>query len=112
MSVKGSGKSLTSIGRPLLSSATADIVGSEASGFVPASDLNGGSFGLWLDGGDRGGPICFFVSFREVLPTLTTDLCVFLVFYRVHCNSLYLHCLILIYASRSFGASPVQKKKE
>jgi hypothetical protein len=46
---KGSGKSLTSIGRPLPRSATAGIVGSEASGFVPASDINGGNSGLWFD---------------------------------------------------------------
>jgi hypothetical protein len=93
---KGSGKSLTSIGRPLPRSATACIVGSEASGFVPASDINGGSSGLWLDGGDRGGPDCFSLSFREVLSTLARVLCVLLVFYEVPCNNLYLRCLVLI----------------
>jgi hypothetical protein len=88
MPVKGFSKSLTSFQRPLLRLATADIVGLEASGFVPASDLNGGS--------SRGGQVCFSVSFREVLSTLTRDLCVFLVFYRVSCNNLYLHSMILI----------------
>jgi hypothetical protein len=76
-------------------SATADIVGLEASGFVPAFDLNGGSSGFWLHGGDRGGPVCYYVSFRDVLPILTRDLYVFLVFYGVLYNNLY-HCLILI----------------
>jgi hypothetical protein len=79
-----------------LRSAAAAIVGSEASGFVPASVLDGGSSGLWLGGGERGGPVCFSVSLREVLPTFARDLCVFSVFYGVSCNNLYLHCIFLI----------------
>jgi hypothetical protein len=94
--VKGSGTSSTSIRRPLLRSATAAIVGSEASGFVPASVLDGGSSGLWLDGGERGGSICHSLSLREVLPIFARDLCVLSVFYGVPCNNLYLHCIILI----------------
>jgi hypothetical protein len=96
LSVKGSGISSTSIRRPLLRSAAAAIVGSEASGFVPASVLDGSSSGLWLNGGERGGSACFSVSLREVLPTLTRDLCVFPVFYGIPCNNLYLHCIFLI----------------
>jgi hypothetical protein len=76
--VKGSGTSSTSIRRR---SATAAIVGSEASGFVPTSVLDGGSSGLWLDGGERGGSVCYSISLREVLPTFTRDLCVLSVFY-------------------------------
>jgi hypothetical protein len=53
--------------------ATVAIVGSEASGFIPASVLDGGSSGLWLDGGERGGSVCYSLSFREVLPTFTSD---------------------------------------
>jgi hypothetical protein len=67
--VKDSGTSSTSIRRPLLRSAAAAFVGSEASGFVPASVLDGGSFGLWLDGGERGGSVCFlYLSERSFLP--------------------------------------------
>jgi hypothetical protein len=94
--VKGSGTSSTSIRRPLLRSAAAAIVGSEASGFVPASVLDGGSSGLWLDSGERGGSVCYSVSLREVLPILTRDLCVFPVFYGVPCNNLYVHCIFLL----------------
>jgi hypothetical protein len=75
--VKGSGTSSTSIRRPLLRLATAAIVGSEASGFVPASVLDGGSSGFWLDSGERGESVCYSLSFREVLPTFTRDLCTF-----------------------------------
>jgi hypothetical protein len=67
--VKDSGMSSTSIRRPLLRSAAVAFVGSEASGFVPASVLDGGSSGFWLDGGERGGSICFlYLSERSFLP--------------------------------------------
>jgi hypothetical protein len=56
--------------RLLLRSAIANNVGTTASSFVPASELNGGSSDLLLDGGDREGPDCFFLSFREALSTL------------------------------------------
>jgi hypothetical protein len=94
--VKGSGTSSTSIQRPLLRSATAAIVGSEASGFVPASILDSGSSGLWLDGGEKGGSVCYYLSFREVLPTFTRNLCVLSIFYGVPSINLYLHYLFLI----------------
>jgi hypothetical protein len=92
--VKGSGTSSTSIRRPLLRSATAAIFGSEASGFVPAFVLDGGSSGLWLDGGEKGGSDCYSLSFSEVLSAFTRNLCVLSVFYGVPCITLYLHCLI------------------
>jgi hypothetical protein len=93
------------MGRPLLKSATARIVGSATSGFVPASELDDGSSDLWLDdgssvlwldGSDREVHVCFFLFFREVLSTLAWDLCGFFLFYGVHCNNLYLHRLDLI----------------
>jgi hypothetical protein len=66
--VKDSGMSSTSIRRPFLRSAAAVFVGSEASGFVPASVLDGGSSGFWLDGGERGGSVCFrYLSERSFL---------------------------------------------
>jgi hypothetical protein len=66
--VKDSGTSSTSIRRPLPRSAAAAFVGSEASGFVPASVLDGGSSGFWLDGGERGGSVCFlYLSERSFL---------------------------------------------
>jgi hypothetical protein len=70
MPVKDSGMSSTSIWRPLRRSAVAAFVGSEASGFVPASVLDGGSSGFcfWLDGGERGGSVCFlYLSVRSLL---------------------------------------------
>jgi hypothetical protein len=70
MPVKDSGTSSTSIRRPLWRSTAAAYVGSEASGFVPASVLDGGSSGfcLWLDGGERGGSVCFqYLSVRSFL---------------------------------------------
>jgi hypothetical protein len=67
--VKDSGTSSTSIRRPILRSAAAAFVGSEASGYVPASVLDGGSSGLWLVGGERGGSVCFlYLSERSFLP--------------------------------------------
>jgi hypothetical protein len=64
------GMSSTSIRRPLQRSAAAAFVGSEASGFVPASALDGGcaGFWLWLDGGERGGSVCsLYFSARSFL---------------------------------------------
>jgi hypothetical protein len=68
--VKDSDMSSTSIRRPLQKSAAATFVGSEASGFVPASVLDGGcaGFWLWLDGGERGGSVCsLYLSARSFL---------------------------------------------
>jgi hypothetical protein len=70
MPVKDSDMSSTSIRRPLRKSAAAAFVGSEASGFVPASVLDGGSSGFcfWLDGGERGGSVCLlYLSVRSFL---------------------------------------------
>jgi hypothetical protein len=70
MPVKDHGMSSTSIRRPLRKLAAATFVGSEASGFVPASVIDGGSFGFcfWLDGGERGGSDCsLYLSVRSFL---------------------------------------------
>jgi hypothetical protein len=70
MPVKDSGTSSTSIRRPLRRSTAAPFVGSEASGFVPAPVLDGGSpgFCFWLDGGERGGSVCIlYLSVRSFL---------------------------------------------
>jgi hypothetical protein len=70
MPVKDSDTSSTSIRRPLQRSAAAAFVGPEASGFVPASVLDGGCAGfcLWLDGGERGGSVCsLYLSARSFL---------------------------------------------
>jgi hypothetical protein len=75
MPVKDSGMSSTSIRRPLWKLAAAAFVGSEASGFVPASVLDGGSSGFcfWLDGGERGGSVCFlYLSVRSFLLLIGT----------------------------------------
>jgi hypothetical protein len=75
MPVKDSGMSSTSIRRPLQKLAAAPFVGSEASGFVPASVLDGGSSGFcsWLDSGERGGSDCFlYLSVRSFLLLLGT----------------------------------------
>jgi hypothetical protein len=76
--VKYSGMSSTSIRRPLQRSAAAAFVGSEASGFVPASVLDGGcaGFWLWLDGGERGGSVCsLYLSARSFLLLPGTYVC-------------------------------------
>jgi hypothetical protein len=50
----------------------------EASGFVPASSHDGGVAALWLDGGEREGPVCFSISFSEVFSVNARGLYVFL----------------------------------
>jgi hypothetical protein len=77
--------------RPSLRSATAFIVGSAASGYVPASVLDDDSFDLSLDGGEGEGSDCFLTSFSEVFSTNTRDLCVIFISYGVLCNCLYCH---------------------
>jgi hypothetical protein len=72
--VKGFGENLTSHVRPLSRSATAFNVSKDASAFVPASELDGGSADLWLDGGEREGLDCVFRSFSELLSTNARDL--------------------------------------
>jgi hypothetical protein len=71
-----SGKS-TSRWRPFQRLDTAFNVGLKASGFVPAFFLDGGCPDLWLDDGNRGGPVCVVRFFRVFSPTSTRDLCVF-----------------------------------
>jgi hypothetical protein len=48
--------------------------------FVPASELDGGSFDLRLDGGDREGPNCIFTSFSKVFFAFTRVLSVIFFF--------------------------------
>jgi hypothetical protein len=76
--VKESGGSLTSFVRPLPRLVPVYYGNSAASGFVPASGLDGGATGLWLDGGDREGPDCYVSSFSEVFSAYARDLCVIL----------------------------------
>jgi hypothetical protein len=73
--VKDSGTCSISIGRPLLRSASALIVFSAASGFVPASGIDGGSLDLHLrlDGGEREGPDCIASPFSGVFSAFTRD---------------------------------------
>jgi hypothetical protein len=93
MPVKDSGACLTSLVRPYSRSATALIVFSAASGFVPASRLDGGSFDLHLrlDGGEREGPDCFVSSFSEVFSAFTRDLYFISFSHGVLCYNLYTH---------------------
>jgi hypothetical protein len=71
--VKGSGVCLTSFVRPLSRSTSTLNVSKVASGFVPASEHDGGSSDLRLDGGDREGPICTSLAFSEVFPAFARD---------------------------------------
>jgi hypothetical protein len=73
--VKVSGIS-TSFVRPLSRLAPASHVGTEASGFVPASAPGGGVVGLRLDGGEREGPDCSVIFFSGVFSTFARDLCI------------------------------------
>jgi hypothetical protein len=79
--------------RPSLRSLPALIVSAEASGFVPASVLDGGDYDLSLDGGEREGSVCNCKSFSEVFSVSTGDLRVILFSYGVLCNHLYYHHL-------------------
>jgi hypothetical protein len=83
--VKESGKVLTSSERPPSRLATASNAGAEASGSVPASELDGGLADLRLNGGERGGSDCNCKSFRRVLSTYARDLCVIALVYGVPC---------------------------
>jgi hypothetical protein len=85
MPAKFSGECSTSSGRPSSRSTTASIAGVVASGFVPATALDGGLVDLRLGGGERGGPDCFCITFRGVLPAYTRGLCVTLSFLGVLC---------------------------
>jgi hypothetical protein len=69
------GISLTSSWRPSRRSATTLWVFMAASGFVPASVLDGGGRGLqlWLDGGQREGPDCLVLSISKVLSAIIRD---------------------------------------
>jgi hypothetical protein len=79
----------------------------KTSGFVPAFILDGGCPDLWLDGGNRGGPGYVVPFFRGFSPTIIRDLCVLFSF-RVLCNILYCHRLLLI--NEMLPGFPVQKK--
>jgi hypothetical protein len=70
--VKESGKVSTSSERPPSRLATASNVGAEASGVVPASELDGGLADLRLDSSERGGFDCTCRSFSRVLQMLGT----------------------------------------
>jgi hypothetical protein len=56
-----------------LRSASALIVSTVASGFLPASGHDGGSSDLRLDVGEREGPICLFLAFNEVFYAFARD---------------------------------------
>jgi hypothetical protein len=74
--VKGSGTCLTSKVRPISRSANTLNISTAASGFVPASEHDGGSFDLQLDGGEREGSDYILPSFSEVFSAITRDICV------------------------------------
>jgi hypothetical protein len=97
-SVKDSCDCITSQLRPLSKSATALIAFSEASGFVPTSRLDGGSFDLHLrlDGGEREGPNCIASYLSGVLSAFTRDLCFICFSYGVLYNNLYTHRLLIM----------------
>jgi hypothetical protein len=82
------GISLTSSRRPSRRSATALYVYTAASGFVPASVLDGGGLGLqlWLDGGKREGLVCLVLSFSKVFSAFIGDPFVFCFSYGVLCK--------------------------
>jgi hypothetical protein len=96
--MKDFGVRLTSQVRPLSRSAIALIVFSATSGFIPASELDGGNFYLHLrlDGGEREGPECIVSSLNEVFYAFTKDLSVISFSYGVLCNNLYVHRLLLM----------------
>jgi hypothetical protein len=93
--LKGSGKA-TSMVRPSSRSATTFIIGTMASGSIPAYVPDGGSFNLSLDSGEREGSDCFLTSFSEVFSTNTRDLCVISISYEVIYNCLYCHRLLIM----------------
>jgi hypothetical protein len=64
---------------PLMRLAVASHTGFEASGFVPALELDGDMADLMLVGGEREGLDCFFLLFSETLSANTRDL--YVIFY-------------------------------
>jgi hypothetical protein len=70
--VKGSGVCSTSFVRPLLRSASVLIVWKATSGFVPASEQDGGSSDLRLDSGEKDRFAIFNLSVRSFLLMLGT----------------------------------------
>lgn len=75
--------------RPLPRLAVASHADFEASGFVPASKLDGDLADLLLVGGEREGPDCFLLSFSEALSASIRDLCVLFYFmgsFVVYCS--------------------------
>jgi hypothetical protein len=91
----GSGKQ-TSTGRPFSRSTSALNIGLEASGFVPASFLDGGWPDLRLGDGYREGHDCDCKLFNEALSASAKDPGVILLFYGVPCIILYCHRLLLM----------------
>jgi hypothetical protein len=81
--------------------------------FVPASELNGGSSDLRLDGGDREGPDCFCKSFSGIFSAIVRDLCVISSFYEIFCNLLYIHrveLMRMLPGPSGHSALPFKKK--
>jgi hypothetical protein len=87
-----SGKA-TSRWRPFQRLATASNVGLKASDFVPTFILDGGCPDLWLDDGNRGGPVCVVRFFRVFSPTSIRDLCVIFFLLR----SFVIFCTTTVY---------------
>jgi hypothetical protein len=87
---------LTSKVRPTMRSASALCVYTATSGSIPASVHDGGSPGLWLDGGKRDELVCFVVSFSEVYSAFIRDRCVFLPSVGVLCKIMYYDRLLLM----------------
>jgi hypothetical protein len=79
--------------RPFLRLAVASHADLEASGFVPASELDGDLADLLLVGGEREGLDCVFLPLSEALSANARDLCVIFLFHGVLCNMLYTHRL-------------------
>jgi hypothetical protein len=73
---------------PLMRLAVASHTGFEASGFVPALELDGDMADLMLVGGEREGLDCFFLSFSEALSANIRDLCI--IFYFM--GSIVMYC--------------------
>jgi hypothetical protein len=73
---EGLRRCLTSKVRPISRSANTLNISTAASGFVPASEHDGGSFDLRLGGGEREGSDYILPSFSEVFFAITRDICV------------------------------------
>jgi hypothetical protein len=110
-SLANSGICSTSKVRPFLRPATTICVYTVASGPAPASVQDGGSLGLWLDGGKRDGLDCFVLSFNEVYSAYTRDPYIIFLSTGVLCKNLYCHRLLLMSCFHVIRGAPSSKKK-